>query len=180
MKPTPNGQDSRKNLDETRKKTKNPRKTRPNNTPQDPLGSQEGINLPIIVSHILNLIKMMIVQSVFGADNFYRFRKLIKPQGTYSESVSHELELILQLDLYVIQVVYSRVYFMLVVVYVFQRVITVPIANITRIDLNKTIIGFCGKKNKIPLEIHEYDTLWYSRVYKFIYIEKLKWKYTSK
>ena len=44
MKPTPNGQDSRKNLDETRKKTKNPRKTRPNNTPQDPLGSQEGIS----------------------------------------------------------------------------------------------------------------------------------------
>jgi hypothetical protein len=44
IKPTPDGQDSRKNLDETRKKTKNPPKTRPNNTPQDPLGSQEGIN----------------------------------------------------------------------------------------------------------------------------------------
>jgi hypothetical protein len=51
---------------------------------------------------------------------------------------------------------------MLVVVYVFQRVITVPIANITRIDLNKTIIGCCGKKTKFPLEIHVYDTLWYS------------------
>ena len=54
MKPTPNGQDSRKNLDETRKKTKNPRKTRPNNTPQDPLGSQEGITLLfhlILVAH---------------------------------------------------------------------------------------------------------------------------------
>ena len=45
MKPTPNRQDPRKNLDETRKKTKNPLKTRPNNTPQDPLGSQEGMNL---------------------------------------------------------------------------------------------------------------------------------------
>jgi hypothetical protein len=44
MKPTPNGQDPRKNLDETRKKTKNPLKTRPNNTSRDHLGSQEGIN----------------------------------------------------------------------------------------------------------------------------------------
>ena len=69
---------------------------------------------------------------------------------------------------------------MLLVVVYLKGVITAPIANVTRIDLNKTIIGFCGKKNKIPLEIHEYDTLWYSRVYKFIYIEKLKWKYTSK
>jgi hypothetical protein len=42
--PTQNRQDQRVNLYETCKKTKNQPKTRPNNTPQDPLGSQEGIN----------------------------------------------------------------------------------------------------------------------------------------
>jgi hypothetical protein len=33
---------SKGNLHETRKLSENPPKTRPNNTPQDPLGSQEG------------------------------------------------------------------------------------------------------------------------------------------